>query len=340
MPDDAVEIVEIPIEEGILRPLLGPGDANLHYLQKQVETRITARREKILLRGPQGENERVVDLLRELVGVTQRKGTLSPVDIDTVLRLQGRHTVSKETHSGGGSVILKVHDRTIRARTRGQEAYLKAILKHDITFAVGPAGTGKTFIAVAVAVSEFQAGRYDRIILVRPVVEAGENLGFLPGDIREKVDPYFRPLYDALFRMMPSDRIRKLMDRSVIEIAPLAFMRGRTLDHAFVILDEAQNTTIGQMKMFLTRLGNQSKAVITGDTTQIDLPLRTDSGMVSINEILGNVDGLSFVELNRNDVVRHPLVARIIDAYEEFHQRQNNQEVDNQQPDEPEIGDE
>ncbi|MBU1985267.1 PhoH family protein, partial [bacterium] len=192
---------------------------------------------------------------------------------------------------------------------------------------IGPAGTGKTFLAVLIAVSEFLAGKFDRIVLTRPVVEAGENLGFLPGDINEKVDPYFRPLYDALTKLLPSDRLRKFFDRSVIEIAPLAYMRGRTLEHAFVILDEAQNTTTLQMKMFLTRLGDNAKAVVTGDQTQIDLQPRTNSGILTIPDILRGLEGVDFVYFTEADVVRHPLVARIIGAYEEFHARQQEEEV-------------
>ena len=323
IPDDAIETVEIPVEEGVLWPLLGPGDTNLHYLQRLIGTKVTARREKILLRGTQPENARAVEIITEMLGVTRRKGTLSTDDIDTIVRLSGRQ--QRENHAeeapNSRTVILRAGDHVIGPRTHGQELYQKAILKHDVTFGIGPAGTGKTFIAVAVAVSQFLAGKFDRITLVRPVVEAGESLGFLPGDIREKVDPYFRPLYDALMVMLPVDRLRKFLDRSIIEIAPLAYMRGRTLDNCFVILDEAQNTTFPQMKMFLTRLGENSKAVITGDLTQVDLQYRRDSGLISIQHILQGIEGVKFVYLDDTDVVRHPLVARIINAYEEFHNR-------------------
>jgi phosphate starvation-inducible PhoH-like protein len=322
IPEDAIETVEIAVEEGVLRPLLGPGDTNLHYLQRFLGSKITARREKVLLRGTQPENNLAVEVLTEMIGVTRRRGVLTTDDIDTIVRLSGNNSHDTAEEVPPKTSILRAGDRIIGPRTHGQEMYYRAILKHDITFGIGPAGTGKTFIAVAVAVSQFLAGKYDRITLVRPVVEAGESLGFLPGDIREKVDPYFRPLYDALMVMLPVDRLRKFLDRSIIEIAPLAYMRGRTLDNCFVILDEAQNTTFPQMKMFLTRLGENSRSVITGDLTQVDLQHRRDSGLISIQHILTGIEGVKFVYLNESDVVRHPLVARIITAYEEYHSRQ------------------
>jgi phosphate starvation-inducible PhoH-like protein len=314
--EEQIEVVEIPIEEGVLRPLLGPGDENLRYLQKHLTSKVTARKEKILVRGFPPENADAIEVITELIGVTRRKGMLSIGDIDTVFRLSGtieREPVVEPTQY---TAMFRSADRVYAPRSQGQERYLNAIREHDITFGIGPAGTGKTFIAVAVAVSQFVAGIYDRIVLVRPVVEAGENLGFLPGDVREKVDPYFRPLYDSLMKMIPADRLRKLLDRSVIEVAPLAYMRGRTLDNAFLILDEAQNTTAMQMKMFLTRMGERSKAVITGDLSQIDLPNKDGSGLMAVQDILKDVQGIKFVYLTASDVVRHPLVARIVTAYE------------------------
>jgi phosphate starvation-inducible protein PhoH and related proteins len=324
--EEYTEIVELPVEEGVLRPLLGPGDSNLHYLQRFVGSRITARREKILLRGAPGENLRAVEIVMELVNQTRRRGTLSPSDIDSVIRLAGVPAHATPEHPEGSQVIIRSGERAYGPRTPGQAQYHKAILNNHITFGIGPAGTGKTFIAVAVAVAQFLAGKYDRIILCRPVVEAGESLGFLPGDVQEKVDPYFRPLYDALMKMIPADRLRKFFDRSAIEIAPLAYMRGRTLDHAFVILDEAQNTNALQMKMFLTRLGEYSRAVITGDLTQIDLPRKSESGLLSIHGILGGIDGIEFCYFDQNDVVRHPLVAKIILAYEQYTKQQTETE--------------
>ncbi len=322
MPEDASEIVEIPVEEGVLRPLLGPGDANLHYVQRFLGSRITARREKILIRGSQVDNTQAVGVLTEMIGRTRRKGTMSPMDIDTILRFQGSAVQLEPPTDDDGACSFRAGDRTFGPRSRGQEAYCRTIQNYDITFGIGPAGTGKTFLAVLVAVSQFLAGKYDKIILTRPVVEAGENLGFLPGDINEKVDPYFRPLYDALMKLLPAERLRKFFDRSAIEIAPLAFMRGRTLENAFVILDEAQNTTTLQMKMFLTRLGENSQAVVTGDMTQIDLTPRSASGLLSIHEILRDIEGVRFVYFDQGDVVRHPLVAKIIGAYEDYNNRQ------------------
>ena len=275
-----------------------------------------------MVRGLQPDNLRAVEVIMEMIGVTRRKGTISPSDIDTILRLAGTELQETTPPKENGNVVFRTGDRGFGPRTHGQEVYYQAMQSSDITFGIGPAGTGKTFMAVVVAVSAFLSGRFDRIILTRPVVEAGENLGFLPGDVQEKVDPYFRPLYDALMKLLPAERLRKFFDRSAIEIAPLAYMRGRTLDNAFVILDEAQNTTMLQMKMFLTRLGENSKAVITGDLTQIDIQPKSTSGLLSIQEILRGVDGVRFVYFDQSDVVRHPLVARIIGAYEEYHDRQ------------------
>ena len=213
-------------------------------------------------------------------------------------------------------MALKTRRRDLRGRTPNQRAYLEAILSHDISFGIGPAGTGKTYLAVATAVDAFERGTVERIVLTRPAVEAGERLGFLPGDLSQKVDPYLRPLYDALFDLMGFDKVQRLMERQAIEVAPLAYMRGRTLNNAFVILDEAQNTTGEQMKMFLTRIGFGSKAVITGDVTQIDLPRGVLSGLKEASRVLDGVRGISFTRFRSSDVVRHPLVARIVEAYE------------------------
>jgi len=207
-------------------------------------------------------------------------------------------------------------DKEIRPKTLGQHKYIEAIKKNDIVFAIGPAGTGKTYLAVAIALSALKNEEVDRIILVRPAVEAGESLGYLPGDLLEKIDPYFRPLYDAMYEMMPSEKFQKYMERGIIEIAPLAYMRGRTLNNSFIILDDAQNTTLGQMKMFLTRFGFGSKVIINGDITQVDLPLKEQSGLTRVAKILKKIKGIAFIYLNDRDVVRHRLVQEIIRAYE------------------------
>jgi phosphate starvation-inducible PhoH-like protein len=325
-PTGTFDTIEIPVEEEVLFPLLGTNDSHLRYLQQHFRSTIGARRQKIILRGDADEVVTAKNVLEELIQLVRSKGTISQQDIDTVLRLASQDlTAFHDRGDGGRSVIFKGWDRTVVARSDNQNLYAQAVRKHDIIFVSGPAGTGKTYIAVAAAVDWFTRGSCDRIILVRPVVEAGENLGFLPGDVKEKVDPYFRPLYDALFDMFPTEKLRRYLEQDIIEVAPLAYMRGRTLSHAFVILDEAQNTTAGQMKMFLTRLGYRSKAVITGDLTQIDLPNPEQSGMIVALNILKNIQGISFVELDASDVVRHRLVQDIIEAYD-VHNRRNRQD--------------
>ena len=237
-------------------------------------------------------------------------------DIDTVLRLAGVHAGPESQESGKEKpLILDVPRGPIRTRGKRQSGYIRSMEKNPIVFSIGPAGTGKTYLAVAMAVDRFQRKLVEKIILVRPVVESGENLGFLPGDILEKVDPYFRPLYDALDDMISRENVRRLIEKGHIEVAPLAYMRGRTLNRAFVILDEAQNTTSGQMKMFLTRLGAESRAVLTGDLSQVDLPTSTLSGLEEAKGILTGINGIGFIEFNENDVVRHKLVADILRAY-------------------------
>lgn len=253
-----------------------------------------------------------------------RNGALAQDDIETVARLTdwGKEATS---HKDIESVVLYTKKNAIKPRSEGQLAYFRSTQNNDIVFAIGPAGTGKTYLAVAVAISKLKEKEVERIILCRPAVEAGESLGFLPGDLRDKVDPYLRPLYDALYEMVPLDKLKRQLESHVIEIAPLAYMRGRTLNNAFVILDEAQNTTPLQMKMFLTRLGANSKAIITGDITQIDLPAKATSGLVQITQILQNVEGIDFIFLTDKDVVRHKLVRKIINAYQDFNNQDNDQ---------------
>lgn len=272
--------------------------------------------------GPEQDREELKEVVKELISIAVRNGSLSEDDIDTVLALRQDNDLVDRPNplqdvTREGDLILHTHTgETITAKTPGQQNIVNATRYNDIVFAIGPAGTGKTFTSVALAVKALKERRVKKIILARPAVEAGETLGFLPGDLKEKVDPYLRPLYDALEEMMDHDRLELNMAKNVIEIAPLAYMRGRTLNNAFVILDEAQNATNVQMKMFLTRIGFNSQAIITGDITQTDLPQRKHSGLISIQKILRNIEGISFVYLDQRDVVRHKLVRDIIRAYE------------------------
>lgn len=294
-----------------LAHLCGPLDENLRQIEQALEVRIQRRGASFQFRGAQARQ--ASDLLTELSDFTQH-----PIAPDTVqlTSLKYRHPVSATSTDDEALPALRVKRTDLQARTDNQRRYLKAIHTHDITFGVGPAGTGKTYLAVACAVDALERDQIQRIVLTRPAVEAGERLGFLPGDLAQKVDPYLRPLYDALYDLMGYDLVQKMLDRQAIEIAPLAFMRGRTLNKAFVILDEAQNTTPEQMKMFLTRIGFGSRAVVTGDSTQVDLPRGQKSGLTDALHVLSNVRGIAITEFTSADVVRHPLVARIVDAYE------------------------
>lgn len=310
------EQVQFHIDNEIFPRLLGVGDANLRYLESRFISRLTARGGKISVNGPADEAEKIRRVFLDLEAMYREKRNVTISDIDTVLRLAGFNGGLDSTSPEGESgIIIEVPSGAIQTRGKHQSRYIRLMEKKSIVFAVGPAGTGKTYLAVAMAIDRLQRKLVDRIILVRPVVESGETLGFLPGDIMEKVDPYFRPLYDALDEMLSRDRVRRYIDRGMIEIAPLAYMRGRTLNKAFVILDEAQNTTSGQMKMFLTRLGVSSMAVLTGDLTQVDLPDPSRSGLEEARELLQGIEGIGFILFNEKDVVRHRLVAEILRAY-------------------------
>ena len=303
--------------------LLGQGDRNLREIARRFEARITVRGNEIILKGAADELRELDRIFTELMLLLNRNKTLTDADVETVINVVQKGE-GGSTQAGHGNdhnprpVVLYTKTSAIKPKTDGQEEYFAAIQKNDIVFVIGPAGTGKTYLAVAIAVAHLRDRQVERIVLVRPAVEAGESLGFLPGDLREKVDPYLRPLYDALYDLMPSDKLKRYLETGVVEIVPLAYMRGRTLNNAFVILDEAQNTTPSQMKMLLTRLGVYSKAIITGDITQIDLPSTTTSGLVQIREILTGIEGIRFVYLCDKDVVRHRLVRDIIKAYEAF----------------------
>ena len=295
--------------------LAGVGDANLLELQRSLGVRVGFRGDTLTLGGTVEQLERATPVVQGMIDLARMGETVTPEDVQ---RLASDGALPELVASGSdGRIVLPGMRRAIVPKSPGQREYLSTIQKHDIVIGIGPAGTGKTYLAVAKAVEALARKRVKRIILARPAVEAGESLGFLPGDLQAKVDPYLRPLYDALEDMMPADRVQRALESRTIEIAPLAYMRGRTLSDAFIILDEAQNATGAQMKMFLTRLGMNSRTVVTGDKTQIDLPHREDSGLIQIERILPGIDGISFCYLNESDVVRHRLVREIIRAYAE-----------------------
>ena len=303
--------------------LLGFNDANLQMIEERFDATISVRGDQITFRGSQTETTKIEKIFRELIYILNKNGNLTPNDVETVIDLVTVNGTSPEAPrdvavDDGDYAVLYTKVGVIKPRTQGQKAYVQQVRKNDIVFAIGPAGTGKTYLAVAMAVAALKNRDVTKIVLARPAVEAGESLGFLPGDLREKVDPYLRPLYDALDDMLSAERLRSYMEKRIIEIVPLAYMRGRTLHNAFVILDEAQNASAIQMKMFLTRLGAHSRAIITGDITQIDLPQKTVSGLVQIQEVLKSIQGVAFAYLDVNDVVRHKLVKDIIDAYDRY----------------------
>ncbi len=306
---------KMALESVDMLSLLGTNDSNLKIVEDRFNATITVRGENVIIKGVSEEVEGIEKIFKEMAYVLNTSGKLTEDDILTILNLTstGEQVFDEKEYD---SIVLYTKHDVIKARTSGQKKYVEAAMQNDICFAIGPAGTGKTYLAVALAVSSLKKGRIKKIILARPAVEAGESLGFLPGDFREKIDPYLKPLYDALDDMIPSEKLRSYLEKGIMEIVPLAYMRGRTLNNAYVILDEAQNATAMQMKMFLTRLGANSKAIVTGDITQIDLPPKQVSGLVQARDILSNIKGVSFVYFDRSDVVRHRLVKDIIDAYD------------------------
>ncbi|WP_052455871.1 PhoH family protein [Bhargavaea cecembensis] len=301
--------------------LLGISDQNMKLVEDELGVRVLTRGGIISVKGEKEAAEAARELLGQLLKVIRKGINIGLRDVSTALEMTKSGTIEYFAELYDEEIARNTKGKAIRAKTIGQREYIQAIRSHDMVFGIGPAGTGKTYLAVVMAVQAMKNGQVKRIILTRPAVEAGENLGFLPGDLKEKVDPYLRPLYDALHDVLGTEQTERLIERGTIEIAPLAYMRGRTLDDAFVILDEAQNTTKAQMKMFLTRLGFGSKMVVTGDKTQIDLPRGTDSGLMVAEKILEGVQGIHFQEFEQGDVVRHPLVARIIEAYEKSQPR-------------------
>lgn len=296
--------------------LFGNSDANLKMMEQELQVSIITRGETLSISGNQEQVELTASILDKLLEVIKKGIKISQRDVINAVQMAKKGTLAYFGHLYEEEITKNAKGRSVRVKTLGQRDYVAAIKKNDLVFGIGPAGTGKTYLAVVMAVTSLKNGHVKKIILTRPAVEAGESLGFLPGDLKEKVDPYLRPLYDALNDILGSEHTQRLIERGTIEIAPLAYMRGRTLDDAFVILDEAQNTTGAQMKMFLTRLGFGSKMVITGDRTQIDLPKGIKSGLMVAEEILEEINGIAFIYLEAADVVRHPLVAKIINAYD------------------------
>jgi phosphate starvation-inducible PhoH-like protein len=331
-PTQPSYFVPEPLDNTRLAHLCGPLDENLRQISAALDVTIFRRGEKFIVSGANAE--RAVQLLERFYAVANKVVPIEEVQLALVEQRSGLKAPAADAEPEAAdedeaeasqehvTPTLKTRRSDLRGRTPHQIQYLRAILEHDISFGIGPAGTGKTYLAVACAVDALERDAVKRIVLTRPAVEAGERLGFLPGDLNQKVDPYLRPLYDALYDLLGFDRTQKLFEKQVIEIAPLAYMRGRTLNHAFVILDEAQNTTVEQMKMFLTRIGFGSKAVVTGDVTQVDLHKTMRSGLVDATHVLKDVRGIAFTQFSSADVVRHPLVARIVDAYDKASTRE------------------
>lgn len=294
----------------MLQVLFGPHHVNLERMEHHLGVALNTRGNTIVISGSPESTDEAGQVLDSLYDLARRQGHLETADVDAAMRM------THHAPDPGEDLVLRTRKRHIAPRTPTQADYLSALQKNPLVFGLGPAGTGKTYLAVAKAVSMMLSGEVDRLILSRPAVEAGERLGFLPGDLKEKVDPYLRPLYDALYDMLPGDQVVKKLAAGEIEVAPLAFMRGRTLANSFIILDEAQNTTAMQMKMFLTRMGEGSRMVVTGDLTQVDLPSGVRSGLRDALDVIGNVDGVSFINFTDRDVVRHDLVTRIVRAYD------------------------
>jgi len=303
--------------------LLGKNDTYLKMIEENFHSKIVVRGENVTLEGTPEEVEKIENVFSELIFLINRNRMLHKRDVETVIRMVNSKNERIKTMDDLDSVIIFTHNGYIKPKTSGQMKYYRSVMKNDIVFVIGPAGTGKTYLAVAFALAHLKSKVIKKIILARPAVEAGESLGFLPGDLREKVEPYLRPLYDALFDMLAQEKLKNYIEKQVIEIIPLAYMRGRNLDNSFLILDEAQNASAMQMKMFLTRLGVNSMAIVNGDITQIDLYNKNDSGLVQIQHILKNINGIDFIYLNKEDVIRHRLVKDIIQAYDNHEIKKN-----------------
>ena len=313
------ESLKIPIHSNTeAQVLFGQSDAFLNIVEARFNVKVLLKSEGLEITGKNFDDvNRVTKTFESLLRLIRNGQSINANDVKYAIRTSKGNKPVQLEKAVGETISVFSKRGVVRPKTPGQERYVSAIKSHDLVFGIGPAGTGKTYLAMAMAVSALKSGEVSRIILTRPAVEAGERLGFLPGDIEAKINPYLRPLYDALYDMMPPESLERYVERNVIEVAPIAFMRGRTLNHSFVVLDEAQNSTIEQMKMFLTRLGFDSRAVITGDVTQTDLPTSTKSGLVDAQSVLSDVDGIAFIYFSREDVVRHELVQQIVEAYEE-----------------------
>jgi phosphate starvation-inducible PhoH-like protein len=309
------------IEPSFAPSLYGPRDEHLQLIEEKLKVKIIARGNELLLQGTDLAIGQAQAVIADLVAILGRGEPISLSEVSYAINLEQEGQGEKLNEISNSVIFVNARGKAVRPRTAGQLHYLEALNNNSIVFAIGPAGTGKTYMAMAKAVRELRSHQVERIVLTRPAVEAGEKLGFLPGDLQEKVDPYLRPLYDALFDLLGAEAAARAMERGIIEVAPLAYMRGRTLEDSYIILDEAQNTSAEQMKMFLTRLGNGSRMVITGDITQVDLPRGKASGLVEAKQVLAQVEGIAFVELSELDVVRHPLVGQIISAYAQFEAR-------------------
>ena len=312
-PSALIRKIEIT-DASLLPEIFGEYDSYIKLIQKSFEADLVVRGDEMVIKGR--DADAVESVIRDMIWLLERGDRLDELQVNNIIDTNSAGETLRKSGIKNEIICFSNKGKPIRPKTRGQASYIDSIRSNDVAFGIGPAGTGKTYLAVAMAVSAFKNREVERIVLTRPAVEAGESLGFLPGDMEEKVNPYLRPLYDALYDIMGRDTVARLRDRETIEIIPLAYMRGRTLDNSFIILDEAQNTTREQMKMFLTRLGFGSKAVITGDITQIDLPKKKMSGLIDVKNVLKDVEGIGFTFFADRDVVRHPLVRRIINAYE------------------------
>lgn len=316
-----MEQKKIQISANIISALFGSFDSNIKKIESEYNVTIINRGDDIDIIGESKDIEKTINVINSLIKLIESGESIDTQRINYIITEVNDNNTDEVDKLKDDIICMTINGRALKPKTLGQKYYIDSIRNNTVVFGVGPAGTGKTYLAMAMAITAFKNGDVNRIILTRPAIEAGENLGFLPGDLQDKVDPYLRPLYDALYEIMGAETFLKNMEKGAIEVAPLAYMRGRTLDNSFIVLDEAQNTTPEQMKMFLTRLGYSSKAVITGDITQIDLPKGKKSGLIEAVKILENIEGIKICNLTNKDVVRHPLVQKIISAYEAFEKK-------------------